>query len=58
MLLLDERFRESLPLVLDFLGVFDRGHPSPRMDPDGRQRQLFAVGATGRAERLAKELGE
>ena len=43
MLLLDERFRESLPLVFDFLGVSDPEHPSPRMDPDARQRQLFAA---------------
>jgi class 3 adenylate cyclase/tetratricopeptide (TPR) repeat protein len=43
MLLLDERFRESLPLLFDFLGVSDPEHPSPRMDPDARQRQLFAV---------------
>jgi hypothetical protein len=43
MVQLDERFQESLPLVFDFLGVSDPEHPSPRMDPDARQRQLFAV---------------
>src|SRR5262245_295228 len=43
LLLLDEGLRESLPLVFDFLGVPDPEHPVPRMDPEARQRQLFAV---------------
>jgi len=43
LLLLDEDLRESLPLVFDFLGVADPAHPMPRMDPEARQRQLFAI---------------
>ena len=43
LLLLDERFRESLPLMFDFLGVPDPELPAPRMDPEARQRQIFAV---------------
>jgi len=42
LLLLDEAFQEMLPLVLDFLGVPDPDRPAPRMDPEARQRQLFA----------------
>ncbi|HEV3228557.1 MAG TPA: adenylate/guanylate cyclase domain-containing protein [Solirubrobacteraceae bacterium] len=44
LLLLDEAFRDSLPLVFDFLGVADPQHPAPQMDPEARQRQLFAIG--------------
>jgi class 3 adenylate cyclase len=43
LLLLDEGLRDSLPLVFDFLGVPDPERPLPRMDPEARQRQLFAV---------------
>jgi hypothetical protein len=43
LLLLDESFRESLPLMFDFLGVPDPELPVPRMDPEARQRQIFAV---------------
>jgi class 3 adenylate cyclase/tetratricopeptide (TPR) repeat protein len=43
LLLLDESFRESLPLMFDFLGVPDPELPAPRMDPEARQRQIFAV---------------
>ena len=32
-----------LPLVFDFLGVPRPERPAPRMDPEARQRQLFAV---------------
>ena len=39
----DESFRESLPLMFDFLGVPDPELPVPRMDPEARQRQIFAV---------------
>jgi predicted ATPase len=42
LLLLDQAFREMLPLVLDFLGVPDPDRPAPRTDPEGRERQLFA----------------
>src|SRR5262249_28833476 len=41
LVLLDDRFREALPLVFDFLGVPDPERPLPRMDPDARQRQLI-----------------
>jgi len=43
LLLLDERLRETLPLVFDFLGVPDPELPLPRMDPEARQRQAFDV---------------
>ena len=41
LLLLDEGFVEVLPLVFDFLAVSDPERPSPRMDPEARQRQLL-----------------
>ena len=43
LLLLDERLRETLPLVFDFLGVPDPELPLPHMDPEARQRQAFDV---------------
>jgi adenylate cyclase len=43
MLLFDEAYREVLPLIFEFLGVPDPERPAPRMDPEARQRQLFAV---------------
>src|SRR5262249_27589519 len=43
LLLLDERLREELPLVFDLLGVSDPERPAPPMDPEARQRRLFAV---------------
>jgi class 3 adenylate cyclase/tetratricopeptide (TPR) repeat protein len=48
MLLLDEGLRDSLPLVFDFLGVTDPSVADPErpvapMDPEARQRQLFAM---------------
>src|SRR2546422_1639262 len=43
LLLLDDAFRETLPLVFDFLGVSDPDRPAPRMDPEARQRQLHAI---------------
>ena len=42
-LLLDESLGDRLPLLFDFLGVPDPDRPSPTMDADARQRQLFAV---------------
>jgi adenylate cyclase len=55
LVLLDDRFREVLPLVFDFLGVPDPERPLPRMDPDVRQRQLIGfVSELGRA-RSARE---
>jgi class 3 adenylate cyclase len=43
LLLLDESFRDVLPVLFDFFGVPDPERPAPRMDPDARQRLLFAV---------------
>ena len=43
LLLLDEGFREVLPVIFDFFGVPDPERPVPRMDPDARQRLHFAV---------------
>jgi class 3 adenylate cyclase/tetratricopeptide (TPR) repeat protein len=43
MLLLDDAFREMLPVLFEFFGVPDPDRPLPRMDPEARQRQLFAV---------------
>ncbi len=40
LLLLDESFRELLPLVLDFMGLPDPDRPPPRMDPEARQRAV------------------
>ncbi|MBI3682550.1 MAG: AAA family ATPase [Acidobacteria bacterium] len=42
-LLLDESFRELLPVVFEFFGVTDPQRPPPRMDPEAKQRQLFAA---------------
>ncbi len=43
LLLTDESFRELLPVVFEFFGVPDPQRPPPRMDPELKQRQLFAV---------------
>jgi class 3 adenylate cyclase/tetratricopeptide (TPR) repeat protein len=43
MLLLDERLRESLPLLFDFMGVPDPENPAPRIDPEAFQRQMFDI---------------
>ncbi len=43
LLLLDESFGEDLPLIFDFLAVPDPDRPSPRMDPEARQRQLLGL---------------
>jgi class 3 adenylate cyclase len=43
LLLLDESFRDVLPVIFEFLRVPDPEHPVPRMDPEAKQRQLFAV---------------
>jgi len=53
LLLLDEAFRESLPLVFDFLGAPDPDDPLPAMDPEARQRRLLDVVA--RALRAQRE---
>ena len=43
LLLLDDSFRESLPLVFDFLGVPDPDLPWPQLDPEARLVQLHAL---------------
>jgi adenylate cyclase len=43
MLLLDDAFAESLPLLFDFLAVPDPHRPAPHMDPDARQRALLEM---------------
>jgi class 3 adenylate cyclase/tetratricopeptide (TPR) repeat protein len=43
MLLLDESFREVLPVLFEFFAVPDPDRPPLRLDPEVRQRQLFAV---------------
>ncbi len=42
-LLLDEGFRDVLPVVFEFFRVPDPERPVPRMDPEAKQRQIFAV---------------
>jgi len=55
LLLIDESFRELLPVVFDFLAVPDPERPARGVDPDARQRQLFNVmrGVVGRGEGAA-----
>ena len=44
LLLTDENLRELLPVVFEFFGVPDSLRPVPsHMDPEAKQRQLFAV---------------
>jgi class 3 adenylate cyclase len=43
LLLLDRSFEEDLPLIFEFLAVPDPLRPSPRMDPEARQRQLLGL---------------
>jgi len=43
LLLLDESFREVLPVLFEFFAVPDPDRPPLRLDPEVRQRQLFAV---------------
>jgi hypothetical protein len=43
LLLIDEGFSDALPLQFDLLGVSNPAHPVPPMDPEARQRQIFAV---------------
>jgi class 3 adenylate cyclase len=43
LLLIDEDFRDLLPLLFEFFGVPDPERPAPPMDPEARQRQLFGV---------------
>jgi class 3 adenylate cyclase/tetratricopeptide (TPR) repeat protein len=43
LLLLDEGFRDVLPVLFDFLGVADPAAPAPVMEAEARQRQLLGV---------------
>jgi adenylate cyclase len=43
LLLRDEKVKEHLPVLFEFLGIPDPALPAGRMDPEARQRQLFAV---------------
>ena len=55
LMLLDESFREALPLLFEFLGVPDPERPVPRMDPEAKQRQLYAFVRRMVAARSARE---
>ena len=46
LLLLDEGFREALPVLFDFLGVPDPERPVPRMDPEARSASSSACCAS------------
>jgi class 3 adenylate cyclase/tetratricopeptide (TPR) repeat protein len=43
LLLMDDVFRETLPVLFDFLGVGDPDHPAPQMGPEARERALFGA---------------
>ena len=43
LLLLDEGFREVLPVMFEFFGVPDPERPVPHMEPEAKQRVLFGV---------------
>ena len=43
LLLLDDGYREVLPVLFEFFGVPDPDRPVPHIDPDLKQRQLFGV---------------
>jgi class 3 adenylate cyclase/tetratricopeptide (TPR) repeat protein len=43
LLLLDNALQDALAPTFEFLGVSDPEHSAPRIDPDARQRQLFAI---------------
>src|SRR5262245_53262825 len=55
LLLLDEALTDALPLVFDFLGVADPADPPPRMEPEARQRRLFALMKRGAQARSRRE---
>ncbi len=55
LVLLDDRFRDVLPLMFEFLGVPDPERPLPRSDPDTLQRQLIALTAEVMRARSARE---
>ncbi len=41
LLLLDESFKDELPLIFDFMGIPDPERPAPLMDPEPRRKHLF-----------------
>jgi len=43
LLLMDDVFRETLPVLFDFLGVGDPDHAAPQMGPEARERALFGA---------------
>ena len=43
LLLIDDAFRDVLPLVFDFMGMPDPEHPSPNIDAEARRRRLVTV---------------
>src|SRR5262245_44959301 len=55
LLLLDQALTDALPLVFDFLGVADPADPPLRMDPEARQRRLFALMKRGAQARSRRE---
>jgi class 3 adenylate cyclase/tetratricopeptide (TPR) repeat protein len=55
LVLLDERLREALPLLFDFLGLPDPDRPPPRLDPEARQRQLVGFTSEVARARSARE---
>ncbi len=43
LLMMDEGFREVLPIVFDVFGVPDPDHPAPAIEPEQRQKRLHGV---------------
>jgi adenylate cyclase len=43
LLLMDEGYREALPLLFDLFGVADPAKPSPPLDPEQRQKRLHGL---------------
>jgi class 3 adenylate cyclase/tetratricopeptide (TPR) repeat protein len=43
LLLMEDTFRATLPVLFDFLGVGDPDHPAPQMAPEARERALFGA---------------
>ena len=41
LLLLDSTLQESLPVLFEFMGVTDPSYPTPPMDAEAKQRQLY-----------------
>jgi class 3 adenylate cyclase/tetratricopeptide (TPR) repeat protein len=43
LLLMDDSFREALPVLFDVFGVPDPANPSPALDPEQRQKRIQGV---------------